>query len=64
MCVCVFLCVCLLLLLFFLGGGLTNFPKVLMWSACVESHSFHLSYNTVTVPRFTTVVYCLFSRVK
>ena len=61
MCVCV--CVCVFVVVFF-GGGLTNFPKVLMWSACVESHSFHLSYNTVTVPRFITVVYCLFSWVK
>ena len=48
---------------FFLGGGLINCPKVLMWSACSESRSFkfNLSYHTVTVPRFTTVVCCLFS---
>ena len=38
-----------------------NCPKVLMWSACSESRSFNLSYHTVTVPRSTTVVYCLFS---
>ena len=45
------------------GGGLINCPKVLMWSACSESRSFkfNLSYHTVTVPRFTTVVCCLFS---
>jgi len=46
---------------FCFGWGLINFPKVLMWSACSESHSFYLSYNTVTVPRFTTTVYRLFS---
>ena len=39
-------------------GGLINCPKVLMCSACSESRSFH---HTVAVPRFTTVVYCLFS---
>ena len=43
------------------GGVLINCPKVLMWSACSESCSFNLSYHTVTVPRFTTAVYCLFS---
>ena len=51
---------------FFWGGGggggvLINSPKVLMLSACSESRSFNLSYHTVTVPRFTTVVCCLFS---
>ena len=57
MCVCVFS--------FWGGGGcLINCPKVLMCCACSESRSFHLSYHTVssvTVPRFITVVNCLFS---
>ena len=53
-----------LFFVFFLGGGggcLINCPKVLMSSACSESRSFNLSYHTVTVPRFTTVVCYLFS---
>ena len=57
--VCVCVCVCF-------GGrggglvrGLINCPKVLMWATCSKV-AFHLSYHTVTVPRFTTVVYCLF----
>ena len=62
-CVCVLLLLflCFLLLLFFWGGVLINCPKVLLRSACSESRSFNLSYHTVIVPRFTTVVYCLFS---
>ena len=60
--VCVCVCVCVFLWVFFCWGGvLINCPKVLMWSACSESRSFNLSYHTVIVPRFTTVVYCLFS---
>ena len=68
----VILCVCVcgggggvgvvvVFLVVFWGGCLINCPKVLMWSACSESCSFNLSYHTVTVPRFTTVVCCLFS---
>ena len=64
-CVCVCVCFCVFFVCVFFvgggGGGLINCPKVLMWSACSESRSFNLSYHTVTVPRFTTVVCCLFS---
>ena len=52
---------CVVVVVFFGGGVLINCPKVLKRSACSESRSFNLSYHTVIVPRFTTVVYWLFS---